>query len=138
MASFPPEREVPAAALEMPNVSRWLEGWGDELGVGWEEEGELRGAAWPRAVEPVLVRDETTGEPLQEVIVTVSAETRGRGIGRRLMEGLLDRARAAGCSGLSLSVSERNPAAIHLYKQVGFVHHGQKPTGGLTMVWRPR
>ncbi|MGI8572200.1 MAG: GNAT family N-acetyltransferase [Solirubrobacteraceae bacterium] len=55
------------------------------------------------------MRDVTTGEPLQEVIISVSAETRGRGIGRRLMEGLLDHARAAGCSGLSLTVSERNP-----------------------------
>lgn len=77
------------------------------------------------------------GEPLKEVIIGVSAETRGAGIGRRLLQGLLDRARGAGCPGLSLTVSERNPAAIQLYEGVGFVHHGQEPTGGLRMVWRP-
>ncbi len=137
MASFPPDREPPADALEMPHARRWLDGWGDELGVGWEEGGELRGAVWARPVEPVLVCDESTGRALPEVIVGVVEEARGAGVGRKLMEGLLVRARAAGCSGLSLSVSERNPVAIRLYESVGFTHHGRTPTGLLVMVWRP-
>jgi GNAT superfamily N-acetyltransferase len=106
--------------------------------VGWEENGGLRGAAWARHVEPVLVRDEATGEPLPEVIISVAAEVRGSGVGRRLMEALLARAQAAGCPGLSLTVSERNPVALRLYESVGFVRHGRSPRGAVVMLWRPR
>jgi hypothetical protein len=44
-------------------------GWRDELGAAWEEDGVLWGMAWARCVEPVLVRDEATGEALPEVII---------------------------------------------------------------------
>jgi hypothetical protein len=49
-------------------VARWL---GRRAGVGWEEEGELLGAAWARRLDPVIAYDEVTGEPLPEAIVSV-------------------------------------------------------------------
>jgi GNAT superfamily N-acetyltransferase len=138
MASFPPGRELPADALELAHVRRWLDGWGDELGVGWEEDGELIGAAWARRVEPVIARDDATGEPLPEAIVSVVEARRGAGLGRRLMQGLLVRALEDQCSGLSLTVSEHNPVAVNLYDSVGFVVAGRAPSGLLVMTWRPR
>jgi GNAT superfamily N-acetyltransferase len=138
MAAFRPGDKPPPGAPELPHVRRWWKQWGEELGVGWEEDGELIGAAWARHVEPVIARDEATGEPLAEVIVSVVPAARGRGIGRGLVEGLLVRARAAGCAGLSLTVSERNRIALSLYERVGFTHGGHAPAEGhLTMVWRP-
>ncbi len=137
MAAFPPDRELAPDALERPHARRWLVGWGEELGVGWEHEGQLLAAAWVRPVEPVLARDEATGEPLDEVIIAVAEQARDAGLGRRLLEALLSRAARAGRPGLVLTVSERNSVALRLYERVGFAHHARTPTGWLTMVWRP-
>jgi hypothetical protein len=79
MAAFPPDCE-PTNARDLAHVRRWLQDWGDELGVGWEENGELLAAAWARQVEPVLARDQKTGEPLHEVIISVVASARGTGV----------------------------------------------------------
>ncbi len=98
--------------------------------------GRSTGAArrrWARAVEPMLVREEASGEPLPEVIISVVELARNAGIGRRLMDELVERADGAGCVALSLSVSERNPAAIHLYEQVGFARRGATQTGLIVM-----
>ena len=46
---------------------------------------------------------------------------RNRGIGGRLMEAVLDRAREKGCPSLSLIAFEANAAGIRLYKRLGFV-----------------
>ncbi len=139
MAAFPSGRDLPPDPLEMPHARRWLCAWDDELemGVGWEEGGELLGAAWARRVEPVLVRD-VTGEPLPEIIIGVVDRARGAGIGKQLMQTLQSRAQSARCPGLSLSVSERNHVAVRLYEEVGFVQRGRTPTGLLTMVWARR
>jgi len=137
MAAFPPGSAPPRDALEQPDARRWLQDWGEELGVGWDENGELRGAAWARRTEPGLVCDEATGEALPEVIISVVGEARGAGVGRRLMEALIARAEAAGLPGLSLTVSERNPVALRLYENVGFKRHGRTGSGLVTMTWRP-
>ena len=134
MAAFPPREELPPGALEMPHVRRWLDGWGDELGVVWEDDGCVVAAAWARLVDPVLARD-NTGQALPEVIISVAPERRGTGLGRRLMQALMSRAYAEGHAGLALSVSERNGVAVRLYEHLGFAHVGGTPSGLLTMVW---
>jgi len=50
----------------------------------------------------------------------VLAEHRGQGLGRRLMEAVLERAREAGCSAVSLEVRSDNPIARRLYQSLGF------------------
>jgi GNAT superfamily N-acetyltransferase len=132
MAAFPPDEELPPEALEMPHGRRWLDGWGDELGVAWEDDGRVVGAAWARVVDPVLAWD-NTGQALPEVIISVAEEGRGKGLGRRLMEALMSRAYAEGHAGLALTVSERNPVAVRLYEHLGFEHVGRASTGLLTM-----
>ena len=117
----------------MAHVRRWLDGWGDELGVVWEDDRRVVGAAWARVVDPVLARDNTS-QALPEVIISVAEERRGAGLGRRLMQALMSRAYAEGHAGLALSVSEHNPVAVGLYEQLGFEHVGRTPTGLLTMV----
>ena len=56
--------------------------------------------------------------------IVVSPKFQREGIGRRLLEELMSRARETGASALFLEVRESNTAARSLYEQVGF-----EPTG---------
>jgi GNAT superfamily N-acetyltransferase len=113
-------------------------GWSrgrEQLGVAWVHDGRLVGAALARTVEPVLARAPRTGEPLAEVIVAVTENERGRGIGRQLVAALQQRVDEAAWPGLALTVSVRNPAAVRLYEKLGFVTDGVSRTGLTVMVW---
>jgi GNAT superfamily N-acetyltransferase len=54
--------------------------------------------------------------------MAVAPETRGRGIGRKLILYILDRARALGAHTVFLGSSKRLENAVHLYESVGFRH----------------
>jgi len=56
----------------------------------------------------------------------VHKDSRGRGIGRRLIEQTLDHARQRGLERVELEVFASNAVAIRLYEQVGFVIEGTK------------
>lgn len=52
--------------------------------------------------------------------IAVKESSRGKGLGRRLMQQLIDRARANGSEKIFLEVKESNSAAIALYESLGF------------------
>jgi GNAT superfamily N-acetyltransferase len=52
--------------------------------------------------------------------VFVEEEARGEGVGRRLIEGCVERARRRGCKRVQLDANERNEGAIALYRSLGF------------------
>ena len=52
--------------------------------------------------------------------VFVEEEARGQGLGRRLIEGCVARARQRGCRRIQLDANERNEGAIALYRSLGF------------------
>jgi len=54
----------------------------------------------------------------------VNAHFRCRGVGRRMLDYLIDRARAAGMSEAFLEVRPSNTAAIRLYQSIGFEQVG--------------
>jgi ribosomal-protein-alanine N-acetyltransferase len=56
----------------------------------------------------------------------ISAGYRSRGLGRRLLDYLLDRGAAAGMSEAFLEVRPSNAAAIHLYLSLGFEQVGTR------------
>lgn len=55
---------------------------------------------------------------LEDLFVAPAA--RGAGLGRALVAGALERARARGCRRIELDVNERNEAALALYESFGF------------------
>lgn len=57
----------------------------------------------------------------------VAPEVAGRGVGRALLQALVDHARAAGLASLVLTVTEGNGAATHLYESAGFRSFGIEP-----------
>lgn len=83
----------------------------------WEEEGEVVGYAcyW-------LVEDEA-----YLANIAVDPSWRGRGIGRRLLEGSLDWMVRLGARDVVLEVRKGNREALALYRSVGFKVVGRRP-----------
>jgi ribosomal protein S18 acetylase RimI-like enzyme len=70
---------------------------------------------------------------LQELYVVPAL--RGRGLGRSLMEAVLDEARAAGAGFIDLATSEDDVAARKLYESAGFTNREQPPDGPVMYVY---
>jgi L-amino acid N-acyltransferase len=62
--------------------------------------------------------------------VHVAEDMQGRGVGRSLMEALVERARAAGLHVMIGAVDGENPASIRFHEQLGFVEVGRLPEIG--------
>ncbi len=56
----------------------------------------------------------------------VRPESQGAGIGRQLLEHLLEEVRHSGCHLILLEARPSNPAAIHLYRSTGFEQIGRR------------
>jgi ribosomal protein S18 acetylase RimI-like enzyme len=57
----------------------------------------------------------------------VREEARGGGVGRSLVEGAVERARARGCRRIQLDVNEQNSEALALYSSAGFSTESKPP-----------
>jgi GNAT superfamily N-acetyltransferase len=128
-AVWRPEKPTPSADEVMadPRYAMYLAGWpreGDH-GLVAEQDGPL-GAAWYRTYTETSHGYGFVGEEVPELSIAVIASRRHEGIGRRLLNGLIEASVAQGFAALSLSVNDENPAR-RLYESVGFQpvdHHG--------------
>jgi GNAT superfamily N-acetyltransferase len=102
-------------------VSRYVRGWGrpGDTAVVALDGGFPVGAAWYR----VFSADEPgygfVDEQTPELAIAVVPSQRGKGVGEQLLLALIERARQAGHTSLSLSVEPGNPAR-KLYERHGF------------------
>ena len=118
-------------------VARYWAGWGrpgDRLLVAIDGFQPV-GAAWYR-----LFRRDAPGygfvdERTPELTIAVVPSRRGRGLGKQLLEALLEQARDDGFASVSLSVEPDNPA-LHLYERHGFSKVGERG-GALVMRAQP-
>jgi GNAT superfamily N-acetyltransferase len=65
---------------------------------------------------------------LEDLYVTESA--RGTGLGRALLEAVVEQARARGCRRIELDVNDNNAAALALYRSLGFDNRDDRYGGG--------
>ena len=106
-----------------------LAGWGrrGDRGLLALEGDAPVGAAWYRLWTPALHSYGFVDARTPELGIAVAAPARGRGLGRRLLRALVERARSDGFPALSLSVSPANPARA-LYESEGFRRVGESGT----------
>ncbi|MBW3626863.1 MAG: GNAT family N-acetyltransferase [Actinobacteria bacterium] len=86
--------------------------------------GDIRATAVLKPNQPGL------GDHVANASFMVHAEARGRGVGRRLAEHVLEQARASGYRAMQFNaVVATNTAAIELWRSLGFATIGTVPDG---------
>ncbi len=112
--------------LEHPQVVVFHAGWGrpGDTALIAEEDGERRGIVWYRFFTDAEHGEGYVDERTPELAIAVVDGSRGRGIGRQLLDAAHERARRDGIARISLSVDPDNPAR-RLYKRVGYETAGE-------------
>ncbi|MCP4765533.1 MAG: N-acetyltransferase [Gammaproteobacteria bacterium] len=100
---------------EAPDWATWKQKYLPFCRLAWDEDGQLRGWA---ALTPVSVRDCYRG--VAEVSIYVSGEHLGKGIGSRLMAGLIEASESEGVWSLYSSIFPENRATLRLHLRHGF------------------
>jgi len=112
-----------------PEFSKLLAGWnrrGDRAVIA-AADGVRVGAAWFRLWTAELHSYGFVDAATPEIGIAVRADHRSKGVGRKLLEALVQTARADGFPALSLSVSPLN-FARQLYESAGFRKVGESGT----------
>jgi GNAT superfamily N-acetyltransferase len=111
---------LPRDIVRLPEIGRYVSGWAKPGDVGFVAvtTDQPVGAAWLRLWTNGDRGFGYVDDQTPELSIAVLPEYRGRGIGTRLMEFLLNDP-AAGMTGVSLSVTAENPA-VRLYRRFGF------------------
>ena len=124
----PPPRSV----VDLPELQVYITDFGTQPGdhcLVAEVEEKVVGAAWCRIMEDYGHIDNDT----PSLAISLLPEYRGRGIGTRLLNGLLLLLRDHGYRRASLSVQKENPA-LHLYQRAGF-HIAAEKGKEYLMLW---
>ncbi len=102
-------------------VSRYVRGWGrpGDAGVVAVEGAGPVGAAWYRLFHASEAGFGFVDERTPELTIAVVPSRRGRGIGKELLTGLLERARRDGFEAISLSV-DPGSSQEEFYRRFGF------------------
>jgi ribosomal protein S18 acetylase RimI-like enzyme len=130
------EEEMDEYLAQDPGVPRYVEGWGrpGDAGLIMEDDGTPVGAAWYRLFTEAEPGFGFVGSDVPEFGIALLSDHRDRGLGRRLLEELLELARSQGYTRVSLSVAPDNARARHVYAAMGFTEVAIDEEGYSTMV----
>jgi GNAT superfamily N-acetyltransferase len=117
---------------EIP-LTRYVDNWGREgdVAVVATETGHRVGAAWLRRFKSSEPGYGFVDQETPELTIAIVPSRRRHGLGQELLNGLLDKARAEGHGGVSLSVEADSPA-VAFYERNGF-EPVRESEGGLVM-----
>ena len=109
--------------LEHPQVVIFHRDWGraGDTALVAEEQGRSIGLVWYRLFTEGEHGEGYVDEQTPELAIAVVEDSRGRGVGRLLLDAIHERARSDGFARLSLSVDPDNPAR-GLYERLGYVN----------------
>ena len=126
---------VNAFEADIP-LTRYVDNWGrpGDVAVIAHDTGNRVGAAWLRRFTASEPGYGFVDEQTPELSIAVVPSHRSRGLGRELMDALLEDAREAGYAQVSLSVEQDSPA-VGFYERYGFEVVGEQD-GGLVMLKR--
>lgn len=116
-----PDSEI----LDTPELRVYLDEFGKELSdvaVTLRCDGEIVGAAWSRVMDDYG----HLYDGVPSLAISLLPEHRGRGLGKRLLAGLLEELRSSGFDRVTLAVQKANYAACKLYTGLGFETVGEK------------
>jgi GNAT superfamily N-acetyltransferase len=136
-ASFAMEEpKPPRDAIEQAQIIRYISDWGrpGDRALLAEVDRRAAGAAWYRLFPETDPGYGFVDARTPELSMAVAPRERGRGVGRALLERLVDQASRDGFDALSLSVARSNVAARRLYESCGFeIVAVDEAEDGLTM-----
>jgi len=124
---------------ELPDWPKWDASHRQDCRLVAREE-ETEDSASPRllgwaALSPVSSRSVYVG--VAEVSVYVATEARGQGIGKALLQKLIEESESAGIWMLQAGIFPENSASISLHKSLGFREVGvRRRIGRLNGIWR--
>lgn len=128
------DRPTPDQLLSNPQVTAFVDGWGRPGDHGMVAEAELEpvGAAWFRVFPDDDPEGGFVGGETPELLIALSPEHRGKGVGGLLLSALLDKAREERKASVGLNVPRGNLPAVALFRSHGFVVRRERD-GVLTM-----
>ena len=123
---------VNAFEADIP-LTRYVDNWGREgdLALIATETGHRVGAAWFRTFRSGEPGYGFVDEQTPELTISIVPSRRRHGVGQELLDALLEKARAAGHTAVSLSVEADSPA-VAFYERNGFERAGEA-AGGIVM-----
>lgn len=116
------ERPAKDEVLANPRVASFVDGWGrpGDHGIIAECELEPVGAAWFRIFDDDDPEGGFVGGETPELLIALTPEHRGKGVGGLLLTALVAKAREEGMASVGLNVPRSNLPAVSLFRRLGF------------------